>query len=51
MDRPPKDASAEEIALFLEEDFWEQLASEGEETGKGQSDGGPDDSDEGAKNE
>lgn len=51
MDRPPKDASAEDIARFLEEDFWEQLAADGEKTGKGQSDDGPDNSDDGAKNE
>lgn len=50
MDRPSRDASAEEIPRFLEEDFWEQLVLEDEETGKGQSDG-LDDSDEGAKNE
>ena len=51
MDRPPEDANAEEIARFLEEDFWEQAATGVEETVKEQSDKAPDNSSEGAKNE
>lgn len=46
MERPPEDADAEEIARFLEDDFWEQVVSEIGEAVKEQSDDGPDDSDE-----
>lgn len=51
MDRPPEDADAGEIARFLEEDFWEQVAEATEGAVNEQSDDCQSHSPEGSKSE